>query len=65
MGSIPTVKHSNENIFGSSVRLLRKVRVRWKIWRFWTVPIPNQWALVIVEQQGENFQVFRKLYVVQ
>ena len=65
MGSIPTVKRSNENMFSIVSQIAPQGAGSLEDLAFLDSTDPNQWALVIVEQQGEDFYVFRKLYVVR
>ena len=63
--SIPTVKDTNENIFNIVSQIAPHGAGSLEDLAFLDSSDPDQWALVVIEQQGENFYVFRKLYVVQ
>jgi len=65
LGSIPTVKNSSDSFFGVVSQVAPEGAGSLEDLAFLDSSDPSQWALVIVEQQGENFQVFRKLYVVK
>ena len=63
LSSIPTVKPDSENFFGIVSQVAPEGAGSLEDLAFLDSSDPSQWALVIVEQQGENFQVFRKLYI--
>ena len=65
LSAIPTVKAASENVFNIVSQVSPEGAGSLEDLAFLDSSDPSQWALVIVEQQGENFQVFRKLYVVQ
>ncbi|MDA1231723.1 MAG: hypothetical protein O2856_13195 [Planctomycetota bacterium] len=64
LGWIPTVKASTENFFSLVSQIAPQGAGSLEDLAFLDNSDPSQWALVIVEQQGEDFHVFRKLYVV-
>lgn len=63
--SIPTVKPASENFFGVVSQVAPEGAGSLEDLAFLDSSDASQWALVIVEQQGEDFHVFRKLYVVK
>ena len=65
LGWIPTVKSSQTNIFGLVSQIAPHGAGSLEDLAFLDSSDPTQWALVIITQQGENFEVFRKLYFVQ
>ena len=65
LGWIPTVKLSQTNIFGLVSQIAPHGAGSLEDLAFLDSSDPSQWALVIIKQQGENSEVFRKLYVVQ
>ncbi len=65
LSSIPTVKNASENFFSIVSQVAPEGAGSLEDLAFLDSSDPSQWALVIVEQQGENFRVFRKLYVVK
>ena len=65
LSSLPTVKTSQTNIFGLVSQIAPHGAGSLEDLAFLDSSDPSQWALVIIEQQGENFEVFRKLYFVQ
>ncbi len=65
LSSIPIVKTNNENFFAVVSQVSPEGAGSLEDLAFLDSSDPSQWALVIAEQQGENFQVFRKLYVVK
>jgi len=65
ISSIPTVKTSSENVFNIVSQIAPHGAGSLEDLAFLDSSDPAQWALVVVEQQGENCYVFRKLYVVQ
>ncbi len=65
LSSLPTVKTSQTNIFGLVSQIAPHGAGSLEDLAFLDSSDPSQWALVIITQQGENFEVFRKLYFVQ
>ena len=65
LGWIPTVKLSQTNIFGLVSQIAPHGAGSLEDLAILDSSDPSQWALVIVKQQGENSEVFRKLYFVQ
>lgn len=65
IGNIPTAKVSSENFFGIVSQIAPEGAGSLEDLALLDSSDPAQWVLVIVEQQGENFQVYRKLYVVK
>ncbi len=65
LSSLPTVKTSQTNIFGLVSQIAPHGAGSLEDLAFLDSSDPSQWALVILTQQGENFDVFRKLYFVQ
>jgi hypothetical protein len=65
IGSIPTVKLSSENIFNVVSQIAPHGAGSLEDLAFLDNSDPAQWALVVVINQGDDFSVFRKLYVVQ
>ena len=65
LGSIPTAKVGSENFFGIVSQIAPEGAGSLEDLALLDSSDPAQWVLVIVEQQGENFQVYRKLYVVK
>ena len=65
LGWIPTVKSSQTNIFGLVSQIAPHGAGSLEDLTFLDSSDPSQWALVIIKQQSEDFEVFRKLYVVQ
>ncbi len=65
LGWIPTVKSSQTNIFGLVSQIAPHGAGSLEDLAFLDSSDPSQWALVIIKQQGEDFEVFRKLYFVQ
>ena len=65
LSCLPTVKTSQTNIFGLVSQIAPHGAGSLEDLAFLDNSDTSQWALVIIEQQGENFEVFRKLYFVQ
>jgi hypothetical protein len=65
LSSIPTVKTASENFFGIVSQVAPEGAGSLEDLAFLDSSDPSQWALVVIEQHGEDFQVFRKLYVVK
>jgi len=65
LSCLPTVKTSQTNIFGLVSQIAPHGAGSLEDLAFLDSSDPSQWALVIIKQQGENFEVFRKLYFVQ
>jgi hypothetical protein len=65
LGWIPTVKRSSDNVFSIVSQIAPHGAGSLEDLAFLDNSDPSQWALMIVEQQGEDFHVFRKLYVVK
>jgi len=65
LSCLPTVKTSQTNIFGLVSQIAPHGAGSLEDLAFLDSSDPSQWALVIIQQQGENFEVFRKLYFVQ
>ena len=65
LSCLPTVKTSQTNIFGLVSQIAPHGAGSLEDLAFLDISDPSQWALVIIMQQGENFEVFRKLYFVQ
>ena len=65
LSAIPTVKPASENFFGVVSQIAPEGAGSLEDLAFLDSSDSSQWALVIVEQQGENFRVFRKLYVAE
>ncbi len=65
LSCLPTVKTSQTNIFGLVSQIAPHGAGSLEDLALLDSSDPSQWALVIVKQQGENFEVFRKLYFVQ
>ena len=65
LSSLPTAKTSQTNIFGLVSQIAPHGAGSLEDLAFLDSSDPSQWALVIIQQQGENFEVFRKLYFVQ
>ena len=65
LSAIPTVKAASENVFNIVSQVSPEGAGSLEDLAFLDSSDPSKWALVIVEQQGENFQVLRKLYVMQ
>jgi hypothetical protein len=65
LSSIPIMKTNSENFFAVVSQVSPEGAGSLEDLALLDSSDPSQWALVIAEQQGENFQVFRKLYVVK
>ena len=65
LSCLPTVKTSQINIFGLVSQIAPHGAGSLEDLAFLDSSDPSQWALVIIMQNGENFNVFRKLYFVQ
>ncbi len=65
LSSLPTAKTSQTNIFGLVSQIAPHGAGSLEDLAFLDSSDPSQWALVIIQQQGENFDVFRKLYFVE
>ena len=65
LSSLPTAKTAQTNIFGLVSQIAPHGAGSLEDLAFLDSSDPSQWALVIIKQQGENFEVFRKLYFVQ
>lgn len=65
LGWIPTVKASNQNVFSLVSQIAPHGAGSFEDLAFLDNSDSSQWALVIIEPRGEDFHVFRKLYVVK
>jgi hypothetical protein len=65
LSCLPTAKTFQTNIFGLVSQIAPHGAGSLEDMAFLDSSDPSQWALVIITQQGENFEVFRKLYFVQ
>jgi hypothetical protein len=62
---IPTAKTAQTNVFGLVSQIAPHGAGSLEDLALLDSSDPRQWALVIIKQQGENFEVFRKLYFVE
>ncbi len=65
LSSLPTAKTAQTNIFGLVSQIAPHGAGSLEDLALLDSSDPSQWALVIIKQQGEDFEVFRKLYFVQ
>ncbi len=61
---IPTVKTSNDNFFSLVSQISPQGAGSLEDLAILDSSDPDQWALVIVEHKGDDYHVFRKLYVI-